>query len=116
MDRVSPEGWAAIAGLGGSLFGFVISKITKKTSHESTQNSRIDRCEEKIQDLVTERQALITEIETLKFNEKSRDTSIIELKAEMKHTQAMILTLNKNHQDSFLKLIELIEKIDNNRR
>lgn len=87
---------------------FIINKIVNSLKHEDMQDNEISRHEEKIV-------LLLSKVDNLEEREKNRDLAILEIKTEMQHTQTMIQHLGENHQESFIKLIGLIEKMDENR-
>ena len=87
---------------------WVITLLIKKERHEDMQDNRIENQSHEITNL-------IVKVDNLENREKNRDLAILEIKTEMQHTQTMIQHLGENHQESFIKLIDLIEKIDSNR-
>lgn len=87
---------------------FIVTKIVDSLKHEDCQDNKISRHDEKIR-------LLSSKVDSLEEREKNRDLAILEIKTEMQHTQTMIQHLGENHQESFIKLIGLIEKMDENR-
>lgn len=108
MNLTNTESIIAITGSIGAFIGYIGTKLIKTTKHEDMQDNIIGNHTEKLE-------RLCSKVDNLEEREKNRDLAIIEIKTEMQHTQTMIQHLGENHQESFLKLIELIEKIDSNR-